>query len=144
MSVLATIFFGYARNGTGRTARDARDRSMERFVRLSVRVQVANDDDRASRMVRASLAHGTEEQITTDRGRWNHLRDREAHGHQSNLRRSWILRGVRPHRTADMAPRVSRQSPIRGGSCSLASMLGATTSSVASRPQEHPNILMVM
>lgn len=37
---------------------------MERSFVLSVRVQVANDDDRASRMVRTLLAHGTEEQLT--------------------------------------------------------------------------------
>ena len=63
MSVLATSFFGYARNGTGRMAPDVRDRSMEGSFVLSVRVQVANDDHRASRMVRALLAHGAEEQL---------------------------------------------------------------------------------
>jgi hypothetical protein len=57
-------FFGYARNGMGRTARGAGDRSMEGSFALSVRVQAANDDDRASRMVRALLANGAEEQLT--------------------------------------------------------------------------------
>ena len=63
MSVLATIFLTTREDGTGRTARCARDRPMEGSFALSVRVQVANDDDRASRVVRALLAHGTEEQI---------------------------------------------------------------------------------